>query len=192
MPKETDLHGLIEKTLEKMRDQGYCESHIFKYERIYSSLKTYCRVTSGGKYSEELGEKFIRVFDQRRPTQNPDSLCSYKSAICRLNFALTDIEWQPGRKPEIAYANSCFNAVVCAYEQYLYRTGKTKKNIRIRVHTVARFLQSIERRGCTVLCELSATDIYEAFQTSTDKNMFHIAVTAFLRYAYTYGSAITK
>jgi site-specific recombinase XerD len=186
-PREADLQSLIAKTLEKMRERGYSESHIYTYERVYSSLKTYCRSVSNGVYSEERGETFIHVFDQRRPTQNPDTLSVYRSAIRRLNFTMADIEWQPGRKPDVAYANSCFDDVVCEYERYLYRTGKTKKHIRIMVHSVARFLCSVERRGCTVLRKLSAEDIYEAFQDSTDKNTFRNAVTVFLHYACIYG-----
>lgn len=46
MLEEAHLQDLIAKTLKKMRDRGYSESHIFTYGRIYSSLKTYCRSVS--------------------------------------------------------------------------------------------------------------------------------------------------
>jgi site-specific recombinase XerD len=186
MEKERKVEELITLTLKKMRENKYSESHIFTYERVYSSLKTYCRNTSDGMYSEELGKIFIQVFDQRRPTQNTDTLGVYKSAIRRLNFTLSGIEWQPEGRPDIAYAVSCFESVVCEYELYLYRAGKTKKNTRIRVHTVSRFLQNAERKGCKTLNDITADCIYEAFQESTDKNGFRNSVGAFLRYAHTY------
>lgn len=169
-----------------MQECGYSKSHIEGHQRIYLSLKNYCQSISKETYTRELGETFLHVFDRRRPTKSPNLLRFYKTAIRRLNDALDDVEWQPERKSDKVYASSCFDAIVYAYEQYLYRTGKTKKHVRIHVHVVARFLQSVEGRGCTKLRELSATDIFETFQQATDKNMFHLAVAAFLRYADIY------
>ena len=52
------------------------------------------------------------------------------------------------------------------------------------MHIVARFLRYIDVVGVSDLSDLTAREIYGAFQCVSDKGGFHKAVSAFLRYAH--------
>jgi site-specific recombinase XerD len=105
-----------------------------------------------------------------------------------LNCTLNNVDWKPGSigRPPVKYASSCYDKIIGEYEAYLYKSGKAKGNVRGRVHIVSRFLQFIEKRGRLSLNDLSASDIYAAFEDATDKSGFRRLVGAFLRYAYKY------
>lgn len=86
-----------------------------------------------------------------------------------------------------AYAHSCYDDQLAAYEAYLSSTRKTEKDVRSRTHCAARFLKFIENHKIMELSAISAEDIYAAFQEASDKNRFRRLVGHFLKYAYRYG-----
>lgn len=179
---------LVNATLLEMVSKGYCKDTIGNNRRAYSVLWEFCINNGIESYSEEVGEKFLQDLQQRRPQLKPTTINNYRSYLLRLNSTLSGLAWQPRYTSSLLeYAKSCFSDLVNEYESYLYETGKTKYNVRARIHLVARFLQFAEQNGYERLSDLTAAFIYEAFQAASDKRAFRSIIGAFLRYAKIYG-----
>jgi len=186
------LSAVIDAAVLELKENGYSEDYIRCQRWIYSSLTLYCDEISVKYYTEKTGTDFLGKIREQNPSRSRDLTGFIVSSIRRLNCALTGEKWQPFRKPKVPYENSCHNEIVGKYEEYLHDTGRSEKNVRTRVHIVARFLRYVEQAGCGKLTDLTASHIYEAFQASSDKYNFNNAVTAFLKYAYTYGIVQTE
>jgi integrase len=122
---------------------------------------------------------------QRIPPLSEDYFKTYKVAIQRVNhIAVNDMQWQPVSRQPRNYADSCFSGVVNDYEDYLKSDGKTTKDIRARLHVVARFLQRLAGSGMTCMHELTSQAIYYGFLAEQNKDQFRKSVRSFLQYAY--------
>lgn len=183
------LDGLISATLQGLSDKGYSNDAIADHRRIYAELAKFCVVNGIMSYDEIVGKSFLDDFVAKRYAHDTERNLTIRRYIKRLDCTLRNIEWIPeksGRRA-VPYANSCYDGELTAYGDYLSNSGKTKKDIRSRMHYVSRFLKFIDDCGITTLSDVSAEDIYSAFQAATDKNGFRRLVGHFLRYACKYG-----
>lgn len=179
-----DAIQLVRNSLEK---QGASFSTKRKYQSILRCLAVFTNDNFHGEYTSEIGESFLKVHEQRVPKYLGQATFDiYVCAIQRINYVVEgDLEWYP-IKPSMDYAKSKFDKTVKEYAEYLKNSGKTKIDVRSRVHTVARFLKYVDLQGVNSLIELRADHIYLAFQEATDKNGFRKAICAFLQYAHRY------
>jgi integrase len=191
MQVQGNLPGLISATLSKLERSGYSPSTIQNFKWTCGALRKFCEDDHIENYEETVGERFLDSYEMREGRAVNKN---HRRYIQQLNYTLTNIEWQPFKngRPPAKYASSCFDELVEAYEAYLYKSGKTRVDVRGRVHIVSRFLQFAERRGRTSLGDLAVADIYAAFESSTDKNRFRRLVGAFLRYAHKYNLTKTS
>lgn len=188
MKQQTQLSALIDATLSDLVSKKYSEGTIENHRRAYALLLQFCVDTEIETYGEEVGDLFLKSLQHREPKLSTGSINNYRLYLRRINSALSNSVWQPQYKgASLEYAKSRYSELVSKYETYLYKTGKTLRNVRARTHLVARFLQFVEDHDCINLSDLSVAHIYDAFKSATDKRAFRSIVGAFLRYAKTYG-----
>ncbi len=183
------LDSLISATLQGLSDAGYSNSIITDHRRVYAALAKYCLVNGIMSYDEIAGKSFLDDFIAKRYPHNTERNLTIRRYIKRLNCTLRNIEWiseKTGRRA-VPYASSCYDCELAAYGDYLSNSGKTERDVRSRMHCVSRFLKFIDDCGITTLSNVSAEDIYSAFQAATDKNRFRRLVGHFLRYVCKYG-----
>jgi site-specific recombinase XerD len=184
--------GLVSETMTVVSELGFSPQTLRGFRETYAALQRFCGEVGIDCYDESVGERFIDTYRLRQPQMAKETIQNYRRHIRRLNCALLQIEWKPSRKKPDEYAQSCYDDVVAEYEAYLHRTDKTVRDIRSRIHKVSRFLRFLEQRGQTNMKNLTAKDVYEAFEDVGDKGGFSRLVGAFLEYAYKYGLTNTN
>ena len=178
------VEDVIRETIAVLERQGYHVSSSRKYKTIYRALAQYSQSNFGGEYSHEIGEGFIQTLREQAVPLSPGFFRTYAVAVERINHVMEgDRDWYP-RKKQLDYEKSSYQKEAGMYEEYLRNSGKTKSDIRARMHVVTRFLRYVDNAGGARLSELTVQEIYGAFQKASDKGGFHKAVGAFLRYAH--------
>jgi len=178
------VEDVIQDVMVVLKRQGYSTKKSRGFQTIYRSLSRFSQNNYDGRYSIEIGEAFIQSLKDREVPISRDYLRSNIREVQRVNRVMEgDADWRPS-KPSLEYEDSIYRDEVKVYEEYLCNGGKTKSDIRSRGHIVARFLRFLDVAGVTELTDITAPNIYEAFQIATDKGGFHKCVSAFLRYAY--------
>jgi site-specific recombinase XerD len=164
--------------------QGYRIGETRKYQTIYRGLARFSHAEHLGEYSIDIGEAFIKSLLDREVPLSAGYIRENIVAVQRTNRVIEgDTDWRPS-KPPLEYEDSAFRDVVKQYAEYLRNSGKTRSDIRSRMHIVARFLRFADDSGITQLNDITAPVIYEAFGSSSDKNGFRKCVGAFFRYAH--------
>lgn len=184
------VEDVIRDTMLMLERQGYKIHNTRKYNTAYRGLAQYCQNHNNGEYSHDIGEAFIQSLRERETPLSDGFFRTYVCAVERANHVLEgEHDWYP-HKQLLEYVDSVFTKEAKLYEEYLRNSGKTKSDMRSRMHMVARFLRFVDLAGVKKLSELTAQNIYGAFQEASDKGGFHKCVSAFLRYAYRY--SLTK
>jgi len=184
MAQKILVQDIIRNVIALLEKQGYKIHNTRKYNTVYRGLAHYCQVNYHGEYSQEIGEAFIQSLKRREPLLSKGFLDVYTTAVERANHVMEgENDWRP-RKKLLDYDDSRFKNEAMIYEEYLRNSGKTKSDVRARMHVVTRFLRYLDQAGITELNQLSAQVIYEAFKEVSDKGGFHKCVSAFVRYAY--------
>jgi len=178
------VEDVIRDTMTALERQGYNKNGSRKYNTVYRALAQFSHRHFGGEYTHEVGETFIQFLRERIPPLSKEFFRTYAVAVERANHFLEgDDNWYPRKKP-LEYEVSAYTKEVAMYEEYLRNGGKTKSDVRSRMHVVGRFLSYVDNAGIAALSEITAQNIYGAFQAASDKGGFRKAVGAFLRYAY--------
>lgn len=178
------VQNVIRDVLTALERQDYKIHNTRKYNTVYRGLAQYCQREHNGEYSHEIGEAFIQSLRQRKPPLSKAFIDVYITAVERANHVMEgEDNWYP-RKKMLDYEDSVFRNEAVLYDEYLRNSGKTKCDIRARMHVTARFLRYVDRSGIKRLSLLTAQTIYEAFEQASDKGGFHKCVSAFLRYAH--------
>ena len=186
MESNNNLSELISATLSKLEESGYSSKTIECFKWKYATLKRFCANNHIEHYDENIGERFLDLYRTRQTPISKGKFQTYCRYILRLNCTLASSDWKPLRRPPIEYASSCYDKIANGYEAYLYKSGQTRSHVRGQIHIVARFLKFMEQRNRLKLDAVLATDIYAAFEVSTDKGSFRCVIGAFLKYAYKY------
>ena len=181
------VHDVLRDSLSMLERQGYRISETRKYQTIFRGLSQFSHAQYGGEYSIEIGEAFIRALKDRAVPLSAGYIRSNIVEVQRANRIIEgDTDWRPS-KPSLEYEDSIYRHEVKEYAEYLRNSGKTKCDMRARLHVVARFLHFIDDSGIVRLDNITAPLIYEAFGNAGDKNGFRKCVGAFLRYAHRHG-----
>jgi site-specific recombinase XerD len=181
------VEDIVRDAMSMLERQGYSTIKCRIHKTAFRGIARFSQSEFGGKYSFDIGERFIQSLRDRVKPVSSGYLMSNVLAVQRLNRVMEgDLDWLPS-KPSLEYEDSCFNPVSVAYGEYLRNSGKTKCDIRSRMHVVARFLRHLDMSGIAKLSDITAPNIYESFEKASDKGGFHKCVSAFLRYAYRHG-----
>ncbi|MCL2674737.1 MAG: tyrosine-type recombinase/integrase [Defluviitaleaceae bacterium] len=185
MQGETILvEDVIRDTMTALERQGYNKNGSRKYNTVYRGLARFAHRSFGGEYTYEVGEAFIQSLRERIPPLSKEFFRTYAVAVEHANHVMEgDDAWYPQKKP-LECGVSAYTKEVAMYEEYLGNSGKTKSDVRSRMHVVGRFLSYVDNAGITKPSEITAQNIYGAFQAASDKGGFRKAVGAFLRYAH--------
>lgn len=184
-----EVEALVEDVIQAARSmlerQGYSFAIKRKHQSIYRSVAFFSSERFEGKYSFAVGEAYVQQLLYRDPPLSKEYLSTNIVAIERLNHVLeNDFDWYPSLRPELEYAQSRFSKVLLEYNEFLQNSGKTKSDVRSRMHLTARFLQYADQQGVRNLQDLKVQHIYESFEAASDKGGFRRAIMAFLRYAH--------
>lgn len=185
---------LVSLTLQDLTNKGYADEIIAEHRRLYTKLDAFCAANGFKSYDESVRDYFIDNYVSKSYSQGTEKNANIRRYLKRLDCTLHEIEWTPertGRRP-IPYVKSRFYYEFTSYEQHLNNSGKTEKDIRSRLHIVAWFLKFVDERGIVNLSDISAEDIYAAFEAATDKGRFRRLVGHFLTYGFKYGLFTTN
>ena len=178
------VQDVIRDVLTILERQGYKIHNTRRYNTIYRALAQYCQNQFNGEYSSEIGAAFIQSLRQREPPLSKPFIDVYITCVERANHVIEgETDWYP-RKKILEYTDSVFRNEARLYDEYLRNSGKTKSDVRARMHVVARFLQYVDQSGIKKLSQLTAKTIYGAFEAASDKGGFHKSISAFFRYAH--------
>jgi len=178
------VEDVIRDSQSMLEKQGYRIGKSRRHQTIWRGLARYSQNEFGGEYSIEIGERFIQSLKDREIPLSVGYIRSNIIAVQRANRVIEgDTEWRPS-KPSLEYADSAYRDEAKVYAEYLRNSGKTKCDIRSRMHVVTRFLHFVDESGVSRLNDISAPLIYEAFENAGDKNGFRKCVGAFFCYAH--------
>ena len=181
------VQDVIRDSLSMLERQGYRIGKTRKYQTIHRGLARFSHSEYHGEYSADIGEAFIKSLHDREIPLSAGYIRDNIVAVQRINRVIEgDTDWRPS-KPSLEYEDSAYRGVVKQYAEYLRNSGKTRNDIRSRMHVVARFLRFADDSGITQLNDITAPVIYEAFGSSGDKNGFRKCVGAFFRYTHRHG-----
>ena len=181
---QIEVEDIIRDALLMLERQGYKIHSTRKYNTVYRGLAQFSHNNFSGEYSQEIGKCFIQSLREREQPLSDGFFRSYCLAIERANCVMEgESDWYPQKK-SLDYADSSYRTEVVLYEEYLRNSGKTKNDVRGRVHVVARFLRHLDSAGITKLENLTPQSIYGAFEEASDKSGFHKCVQAFMHYAH--------
>lgn len=183
------IRYVVANAVKNLEDIGYNKNNAGSFKRIYTQLIGFCEKEGIEHYSIDVGEQFTEFYEGSEPPFSKAQLCVCRMAMKRLNCVFLEKEWvrdNGGRKPK-PYENSCHNGIRDTYEKYLYSKGNEKKDIRIRIHAVSRFLKNIEDQGIIDFSVTSGENIYSAFVNLPGKTRFRTNIGHFLTYAYKRG-----
>ncbi|MCL1828253.1 MAG: tyrosine-type recombinase/integrase [Oscillospiraceae bacterium] len=181
------VQDVLRDSLSMLERQGYAIGETRKYQTIFRGLAKFSQSYYGGEYSIDIGEAFIQSLRDREIPLSDAYIQSNTVTIQRANRVIEgDTDWRPS-KPSLEYEDSIYSDTVKEYAEYLRNSGKTKSDIRSRMHVVARFLRFTDDSGVIRLDDITAPLIYAAFRASGDKNGFRKCVGAFFRYAHRHG-----
>lgn len=181
------VEDVIRDSLSMLERQGYRIGKRRIHQTIWRGLAQFSQTEFGGEYSIEIGERFIQSLKEREIPLSTGYIRSNIVAVQRANHVIEgDTDWRPS-KPSLEYADSAYRGEAKVYAEYLRNSGKTKCDIRSRMHVVTRFLRFVDESGVARLDDITAPLIYEAFENAGDKNGFRKCVGAFLRYAHRHG-----
>ena len=145
------VEDIIRDTLLMLERQGYKIHNTRKYNTVYRGLARFSHSNFNGEYSQKVGECFIQSLMERENPLSDGFLRTYRLAIERANCVMEgETDWHPQKK-SLDYADSAYRTEVALYEEYLRNSGKTKSDIRARVHVVSRFLRYLDSLGITNL-----------------------------------------
>ena len=120
--------NLTQKMLDHMESAGYRAPTIVKSGIVCRMLTEFSESNCEGMYSGEIGKRFLEHVAQRVPPLSKSHYAIYRVVIERINHILADdFDWYPKSRWPQAYEHSCFDEAIFNYENYLYRTEKTKK-----------------------------------------------------------------
>ncbi len=175
---------LTEKVLSTMRADGYSGSLVDgKLQYAYHKLVRYCIENNDGIYTSETGKQFLESI--KKGNLKEGTLHYYCNGIFRMDKALEgDLHCRLIPSNTKAYASSCFDSLLFTYEEQLTESNKTKKDVRRRIHIVARFLHHCETEGYNEISSLDPNIIYSGFEAAGCKEDFQIGIRHFLRYIY--------
>lgn len=187
MKNEENLASLIAAVLTDMKNRGYSESMLRKHQVAYSRLERYSASANAEDYSTAIGGQFIKFVKDNNRSLSKGMILYYESSIRRLDSVLTGVEWKRIGRPCHEYARSCYDNVVTEFEDYLHRSGRTKRRIRKITGTAAMFLANVEETGCSQIKSITAEMIIEGFEQASDKPGFRDKIGTFFQYAYNRG-----
>ena len=183
------VQDVLRDSLTMLERLGYRIGETRKYQTHFRGLARFSHAHYGGEYSIEIGEAYIQSLRDRDVPLSTGYIRDNIVTVQRANRVIEgDYDWRPS-KPSLEYEDSTYRNEVKVYAEYLRNSGKTKSDMRARLHVVARFLRFVDDSGVARLEDISAPVIYEAFERAGDKNGFRKCVGAFFRYAYRHGLA---
>ena len=185
--EQANCKELSQKILETMRNDGYSYRAVDRgLVYIYRRLMKFCDENCEGVYSRKAGEIFLEENNKRGLSKGHFN--AYVNAVHRMDCALIgDFHWRAPNKATMPYAASCLDKILPIYEEHLYDTGKTRNDIRSRMHVLSRFLKYAGDHGCSSLSDINAPIIYGGFEAEGSKGEFRKSIGHFIRYAFRQG-----
>jgi len=183
--QSTPIRELTNAVTEHMKTEGYRTSTLKNYSHIYHAIVKFSENNHEGMYTEEIGEKFLQQISRKTSPLSTAYFRTYCTEIQRINHFLTgDRNWRPRYRASKEYISSCYDQIINEYEVYLGSTGKTRNDVRHRLHILSCFLMLVESSDIDDLQKLTTPCIYEGFRKATDKDGFRKSVRSFLKYAH--------
>ena len=181
------VEDVIRDSMSMLERQGYSLSKTRIHKTVYRGLARFSQSEFNGEYSIAIGERYIQSLRDRDVQVSFGYMRSNVVAVQRANRVIEgDTDWKPSQ-PSLEYEDSAYRDEVKEYAEYLRNSGKTKCDMRSRLHVVARFLRFVDDSEVTQLNDITAPLIYGAFGRAGDKDGFRKCVGAFFRYAHRHG-----
>lgn len=160
------INGLIHEVLKVLRQEGYTEKGVKKHSQTYSLLKSYADKVGQLKYSEELGQAFVKErygasFDTRRGNNSQfvtekirhlNKLWHFQQ-FGTIHFAARSGKKKPFQCPD------CFSDVYERFLTYCEYKGYTDHSRRSLIYPVKKFLTFLDAKKISSMDDILAETI---------------------------------
>ncbi len=182
---KADCAALAANVLAAMENDGYSYTMVHRRcNYILREITKYCDAVYDGIYTPEAGDEYLRHKSIVIPPYTDEWMNMCRNTVTRMNQALSgNLHWRP-ELARIPYKSSCFDTLLDEYEKYLYQRGNQIRDIRSRLHILARFMYCVQEAGITDIRKLSYTVIYAGYEAESSKGEFTKSVRSFLRYLF--------
>ena len=167
---------LTDRVLDQLREQGYMDSTLTVYRRIYNRVHALIKQRGTDYYSKEDGEVFLQNTHVKKKT-----FVAYACAIRRLDDYLAGNPYRCHHGDPVDSVTETYSSVLDDYLSECKRNGNAPYTMNFKRTACTAFLNHVELAGCSDLSELTASLVSQALLIYKNKDNYAI-IRQFLRY----------
>lgn len=168
------IDTLTDAVISQLQKQGYSESSIANYRRIYTRLHGFMCQHDTESYSEEIGQAFL---DSLRN----DDPAAYAVAIRRINDCANGKPYRCHHGGTVLYAPAGYADILDHFLDSCKEAGNKPATIEKKKKGCVLFLEEVERLGCAKLSDINAQLLLRALLSIENKDYYGVC-RQFLRY----------
>ncbi|RKJ26056.1 hypothetical protein D7X33_43350, partial [Butyricicoccus sp. 1XD8-22] len=160
------INGLIHEVLKLLKQEGYTERGVKKHAQTYSLLVSYADKVGQLKYSEELGQAFVRErygasFDTRRGNNSEyvtEKIRHLKKLWHFQQYGTIHFAIRGGKKKTFQ-CPKCFSKAYDKFLNYCENKGYSNHSRRSLIYPVRKFLTFLEAKKISSMDDILAETI---------------------------------
>jgi hypothetical protein len=167
---------LSQLVLDELESQGYQDSTLTIYRRIYSRIHAFIKERGSDVYTEEDGRMFIDSLHVADST-----LSTHKCAIRRLNDYINEKPYRCHHDNPTMSVPDMYSGILEAYLDECRNSGNRPATLDTKRKTCIEFLHYINQTGCSTLSDLNVEMVSQALLIYANRDRYAV-VRMFLRY----------
>lgn len=167
---------LMQQVLEQLKNQGYMDSTLADYRRIYNRVHKFINQLGTDTYTKEAGDGFLHSMSVCKHT-----LALHACVIRRLNDYIDGKPYRCHHGNLTEEVTEIYAAVLNGYLDECKDSGNSLATIHAKKRACVSFLNYIEHAGCLELLELDAGLISQALLIYSNKDNY-ACIRLFLKY----------
>lgn len=174
--RELPFNNLMEQVLAQLKDQGYMDSTLADYRRIYNRVHVFINQHDTDVYTRHAGEEFLSNAHVSEHT-----LSFYTCAVRRLNDFMEGNAYRCHHGNPPVAVTKIFADILESFLSECRNSGNSPATILSKEKSCIAFLNSIEQMGCADLSNLDADTVSRGLLTFANKDNY-ARVRLFLKY----------
>lgn len=167
---------LMQQVLEQLKNQGYMDSTLAFYRRIYNRVHVFINQLGTDIYTKEAGEEFLHSTSVCKHT-----LTAYVCAIRRLDDCIDSKPYKCHHDIPSQEVTAMYAVVLDEYLDECKKSGNAPATIHAKKRACVSFLNNIEQAGCLELSALDAGLVSQALLIYSNKDNYAI-IRLFLKF----------
>lgn len=165
--KNVCFDELCKQVLEQLKNQGYMESTLIAYRRIYNRMNLFINASGSDIYTEDAGQEFLKSIHVSKST-----FTAYVCAVRRLDDFINGRPYRCHHGTPSEKAPEIYAEILDAYLEECKVSGNKLHTINAKQKVCTEFLNYIEQSGCQTLSDIDAGLILRALLIYTNKDHY--------------------